>query len=308
MALRNPDFPAQRSPRAPSREAWARLTAEERRRVADALPCEPQPGEFGAPPGDWHRHATEFAGDSLERYFRSRGRAAYVGRGLMVYYPDEPSIAPDVFVVLDVDPHWRDRWVTSAEGKGLDFALEVLRKGDPGKDLERNVEVYARLGIPEYFVLDLRKLQLHGWRLRDEASGRYRRLVPQGGRFRSEVLDLDLALDGDRVRFYAGSAALPDAAELAQRLEQAVQVTAELVRAAEERAQQEAARAEQEAAKAKHEAERAAQEAERATHEAERAAQEAERAAAAERRAEQEARRAAELQAELDRLRKPPGG
>src|SRR5262245_36984624 len=41
-------------------------------------------------------------------------------------------------------------WVVAEEGKGLDFVLEVLHKGDRNKDLVENVERYAQLGIPEY--------------------------------------------------------------------------------------------------------------------------------------------------------------
>jgi hypothetical protein len=40
--------------------------------------------------------------------------------------------------------------VVSAEGKGLDWVLEVHVGGDRKKDAERNVARYARLGIPEY--------------------------------------------------------------------------------------------------------------------------------------------------------------
>ncbi len=41
-----------------------------------------------------------------------------------------------------------------AEGRGPDFILEVLHLGDRKKDLVKNVERYARLGVEEYFVYD----------------------------------------------------------------------------------------------------------------------------------------------------------
>ncbi len=42
--------------------------------------------------------------------------------------------------------------------------------------------------------------------------------MPQAGRFASQVLGLDLALDGTRLRFFAGTALLEDADEMIARL------------------------------------------------------------------------------------------
>jgi len=67
---------------------------------------------------------------------------------LPTYYPAEPRFAPDLLVVLDVEDVDRDKWVVSAEGKGLDWALELHVGGDRKKDAERNVARYERLGIP----------------------------------------------------------------------------------------------------------------------------------------------------------------
>ena len=39
------------------------------------------------------------------------------------------------------------KWVVSGEGKDLDFILEVHVAGHARKDLERNVERYAWLGV-----------------------------------------------------------------------------------------------------------------------------------------------------------------
>jgi hypothetical protein len=46
----------------------------------------------------------------------------------------------------------------------------------------------------------------------------YQRIVPQTGRFASRVLGLDLALEGSRLRFFAGNAPLQDAEEMIARL------------------------------------------------------------------------------------------
>jgi hypothetical protein len=119
--------------------------------------------------------------------------------------------------VLDVEAHPREKWVVSAEERGLDFVLEVHVSGNRAKDLEGNVTKYARLGIPEYFVYEPLRSRIHGYRL---VAGRsdYQPIVPQEGRWASDVLGLDLAMDSGRVRFFHGSAPLPEAEELIIRL------------------------------------------------------------------------------------------
>jgi chromosome segregation ATPase len=89
------------------------------------------------------------------------------------------------------------------------------------KDLQRNVERYARLGIHEYWVFDRKRLRLSGWRL--SGQGQYRQLVPQHGFYQSEVLGLELQVEGERLRFYSGRAPLPEADELIDTLEQMVE-------------------------------------------------------------------------------------
>ena len=135
------------------------------------------------------------------------------------------------------------KWVVSHEERGLDVVLEVHVAGDRKKDLERNTELYARVGIPEYFVFDRGRRILHGYRLATPSARSYSKIVPQAGRYRCEKLGLDLAVEGDRVRFYVGTAMLLELPEIVARLEQ---LTAE----ATGRAEQEARRAEEEARRA----------------------------------------------------------
>lgn len=203
-------------PRAPPLELWDAMSAIERARVVDALPSEfPR---TSPPEGDAHRVPKEKAREALGEFFRRKRRRVYLSSELPVYYPGEAMFAPDLVAVLDVDPGPRLRWVTAVEGKGLDFALEVTLRGDRHKDLELNVERCARLGIPEYFVLDLQARRILGHRL-DVSRRAYAPVVPQAGRWESEVLGVDLALEEGRVRFYVGSAPLLEAEELVGRLE-----------------------------------------------------------------------------------------
>ena len=156
--------------------------------------------------------------------------------------------APDLLAVLEVDPHDRQSWVVSAEGKGLDLVLEVHAAGNRHKDFQNNVDRYARLGISEYFVYEPLRSQIAGWRL-DGAAGSYQRIVPQGGRWGSRVLELDLALEAGRLRFFHGSAELLDAQELVERLSGMVDEAVSRAEAEAHRAEEEAHRAERLAAR-----------------------------------------------------------
>jgi Uma2 family endonuclease len=250
-------------PRAPPQEVWSELTDKQREQLMVQLPSE-VPRET-APEGDPHRDPKEKAVEALREYYRRLGRRVYLSAELPVYYPAERMFAPDVIAVLDVDPHQRHRWVVSHEGRGLDFALEVTLEGDRRKDLEDNVERYARLGIDEYFVLDLKLNRILGYR--QGRAGAYEPIVPQAGRWASRVLGLDLALELGRVRFFAGSAPLPYSEELIARLDAMVdglvskeQALARELAAMTEKAEQEKAKAEQEKANAEQEKAKAEQE------------------------------------------------
>jgi Uma2 family endonuclease len=226
-------------PRAPPQEVWERLTPEERAHIVDSLPSEFPVSEASPPEGDFHYEAKTRAREVLGGYFARIGRKVYLGSELPVYYPGEPMFAPDVIAVVDVEPHARMRWAVSAEGKGLDLALEIHVAGDRRKDLEKNVERFARLGIREYFLFDRGRLRLTGWRL-EEGRRVYRPILPQHGVYPSEVLGLELQLEDERLRFFHGGAALPEANELITRLERMVE-GAEAHRAEEARLREEEA-------------------------------------------------------------------
>ena len=245
-------------PRAPPADVWEAMTEAERAKVIASLPSEIPRAH--PPEGDRHFLPKIKAREALGEYFRRIGRGVYLGSELPVYYPGERVFAPDLIAVLDVDPHPRERWAVSQEKRGVDLALEITLHGDPKKDLERNVVLFARLGIPEYFVLDARTSRLIGYRLAPGDST-YTPVVPQGGRWTSKVLGLDLSLEAGRVRFFHGSAALPEASELIVRLEGMMDDLTTRVETTD-RAREEADRAREEADRAREEADRAREEAE----------------------------------------------
>jgi Uma2 family endonuclease len=205
-------------PRAPTEEQWALMSPEQRARTVASLPAE-VPFELFMPEGDRHRKAKNRAVDSLDSFFKRIDRRVYVSSELGVYYPGQPRFAPDVLAVLDVDTHERDKWVVSHEGRGLDLVLEIHVSGDVKKDYEANRKRYAALGIPEHFLFDRTKGRLHGWRLAPAQARAYESIVPQAGFYKSGVLGLDLALELDRLRFYFGTAPLPESEDLVAKLE-----------------------------------------------------------------------------------------
>lgn len=230
-------------PRAPSEDEWARMSEHERRWVVDHMPSEFPPSELAPPEGDVHYNHVRSVRDALRGFFRRMRRKMYIGSTLPVYYPGERMFSVDALAVLDVEDGPRNSWMVSAEGRGLDFALEIHWLGHRTKDFERNVAWFPRLGIPEYFVFDARHLKLRGYRLPEGGAAHYEPIVPQGGRYTSRVLGLELGIEGPRLRFYSGSALVPDADDLIARLDGALAES-------QARAEEEARRAEEEARRA----------------------------------------------------------
>jgi Uma2 family endonuclease len=240
----NPD-----DPRAPPLEVWDRLTPEERDLIIRSLPSEFPVTELAPPEGTPHFIAKVRMSDALGGFFSRLGRKVFLACELPVYYPDEPMFAPDLMAVMDVDTHDRQRWVVPHEGRGLDLALEVYVAGEWRKDMERNVERYARLGIREYFVFDRGRMRLQGWRLTEGARRTYQPILPQQGFYTSQVLGLELQLEGERLRFYYSGAPVPESHELIATLQR-------LVRETEQHRDEEAQLREQEAQLRKQEARR----------------------------------------------------
>ncbi len=235
-------------PRAPTQEEWERMSVEERGQVVESLPGEVTWDEMAMPEGDLHSQAKLETRDVLRGFFSRQRRQVYLGTELPVYYPGERRFAPDLLVVRDVETHPRNKWVVSHEGKGLEWVMEVHVGGDRKKDAEYNVERYARLGIPEYFIYDRARERLEAYRLPSPEARRYERIPLEEGRYRSEVLGLEFELAGGKLRLWEGNALLLESHEL---LEQEKRLREHEARRAEE-------------------AERRAEEAERRREEAER--------------------------------------
>jgi Uma2 family endonuclease len=236
-------------PTAPTQAAWDAMTPEAR--AAALAQLGPMPDHEASPPeGDWHIEAVRVSEDALDGQFQKRGRGVYIGRGITVYSPEERRFAPDLFVVLDVPTHKRTTWVVSAEQRGLDFVLEVHYGGHRRKDAELNVERYARLGIPEYFMFDARRVLLQGWRLERPGDRVYTRIVPQNGRWQVRALGLELGLRDGLPRWYDGISLVPLTREMNLELSRSLNDALERAEQAEADRDRETARAQAEAERA----------------------------------------------------------
>lgn len=161
---------------------------------------------------------------------------AYVGGDLMMFY--EPGnkkrhVSPDVFVSLGVpqEPE-RLNYIVWEEGKVPDFIIEVTSKTRRKEDQQVKLVLYRDvLKIPEYVLFDptqeYLKPSFQAYRLVGDA---YEPFEVVNGRLRSAILGLDLAREGQSLRFF-------DAATGAKVLtprEQAAQARDELERARDE--------------------------------------------------------------------------
>jgi Uma2 family endonuclease len=205
--------------------------------------------ETQPPEGTAHSGAISEIQDRLKGHFQRVGRGVFIAPNLGVHYPDAPPFAPDLLAVVDVALHDRASWRVDVEGRGLDFVLEVVVDGDRKKDTERNVVLYAALGIPEYMVYLAREQSLQGWRLEAAESGQYTRIMSQSGRLPSRVLGLEFGVAGGRLRCWRDGAELPLTTDLVALLGRLVDEKAALNAELQARAEAEAGRA---AAEAEH--------------------------------------------------------
>ena len=100
--------------------------------------------------------------DSLRLRWRGR-QDVFVGSDQFVYWDEEydpetkkgnPPLAPDVYVVFGVANRHRKSYVVREEGKPPDFVLEVVSPSTRRRDEVEKPEIYARMGVPEFFRYD----------------------------------------------------------------------------------------------------------------------------------------------------------
>ena len=148
----------------------------------------------------------------LENRFLDRPDV-YVGGDMLMYYrmnDNATRVAPDVFVVFGAaGKHFRDSWIVWREGKAPDFVMEVASPSTWRRDAGEKRDIYAGMGVTEYWRFDPTgehfTPQLVGERL---SGGAYQPITLETDndgtlRGRSDVLMLDIcARPGLELRLY----------------------------------------------------------------------------------------------------------
>ncbi len=118
-----------------------------------------------------------------------------------------PPVAPDIAVIKGVALRPLTSWRIGTTGPAPHVVFEILSAETWKKDLEEKPDLYARLGVQEYFAYDptpsplaATQERLFGWR-RDPRSGRMLALLPnEDGSLWSRELDSFLVPDKQMLR------------------------------------------------------------------------------------------------------------
>ena len=150
-----------------------------------------------------HFEARVSATDVLRRFFGNQGKKVFIASNLQTMYPSQKAFYPDLLVVFEIENRHRQSWNVMQEKRGLDFVLEIVSTGTRRNDQVEKLNLYARLGIPEYFMFDPDKFTLRGFRLDPTKSNQAYEEIPksQPRCVFSERLGLHLAIDAHKLRF-----------------------------------------------------------------------------------------------------------
>ncbi len=202
------------------------------------------PESDGKPMAETERHRDLLINTLLilQEHFQDIPDICVSGNMMMYYVEGNPrkSMSPDIFVTFGIARKERRTYRIWDEGKPPDFVLEFSSENTYRNDLGAKKELYAEIGIAEYFLYDPERQYLPFPLMGFALIGReYAPISPgvNGSAF-SATLGLELRLRGETLGFYDPVS------------EKWLQTPAE---AATARAEQEAARAEQEAARAERE-------------------------------------------------------
>ena len=174
-----------------------------------------------------------YAITALQTHFLHQSQV-YVAGDMFLYFKEgapRAVVAPDVFVVVGAPKHMRMSYKLWEEPKAPDFVLEITSRSTRAEDQGRKREVYASLGVGEYWLFDPTgdwlAPRLKGFRLHE---GEYRplpsvALVGGGLSLHSEALGLEVRLDEDRsLRLHDPETGedLPAHEEMRERVEQEI--------------------------------------------------------------------------------------
>jgi Uma2 family endonuclease len=140
-----------------------------------------------------HLYAILMSIELLRLYLQGQ-QAIVLGNQFLYYEQGQPSkrVAPDVFVIFNVEPGGRDNYKIWEEGSVPSIAFEITSPSTKKEDDGPKKQLYAQIGIQEYWQFDPKgewiKEQLRGYQLE---NGQYQPITNSI----SSVLQLRLEVD-----------------------------------------------------------------------------------------------------------------
>lgn len=104
---------------------------------------------------DLHRDLMFYLIHLLQRFFAQQ--QAYISGNLLIYYEEGnplKAVAPDCFVAFGVASHKRRTYKIWEEGTSPAVVIEVSSRKTRREDLTTKKQLYAQLGVREYFIYD----------------------------------------------------------------------------------------------------------------------------------------------------------
>lgn len=165
------------------------------------------PESDGRPMGesDEHRDAMVRIIELLKNHFE--GQQVYVSGDLLLYYEQgnpKKFVVPDAFIAKGLKQKRRRIYRLWVEGVVPQLVIETTSRKTKKKDTVDKPELYAKLGIHEYFLHDptgdYLDPPLQGYRL---TESKYERIVADAhGSLYSEELKLDLRIEDSELNLY----------------------------------------------------------------------------------------------------------
>jgi Uma2 family endonuclease len=181
------------------------------------------PSSDGEPVAETYDHFYAIAVllEMLRQYLTGR-QATVLGNQYLYYAQGLPRmrVAPDVMVIFDVAAGGRDNYKIWEEGQVPAVIFEITSKGTQLVDTGFKRELYAQMGVQEYWLFDPKnewvKGQLQGYRLNDD--GEYDR-INDG---QSLVLGLRLSIEDKKIALHRldNGEKLPFPSDLAEQVAQ----------------------------------------------------------------------------------------
>ena len=149
---------------------------------------------------------------ALQQHYKP-AEQPYIASDLLLYYVEgdpNTSVAPDLMVVFGVEVRRRPSYKLWEEGKPPEFVLEVSSPSSRKRDRREKLDLYADLGVREYFVFDPGGVEdadedgdgeLAGYRLWGRAYVECGVSRQPSRQLESEALGLLLRPEGRLVRF-----------------------------------------------------------------------------------------------------------